>query len=158
MALRVPLTLDSDGIIHKEFVPAGQTVNSALYEEVMKRLLRHIHRVRTELHKTGQWMLLRDNAPAHCTNHVHHFLAQRSLPVLEHPSYSPDMTPADLYLFLCLKSIMKGASFADMAAIQEPVTAVLRSISKEVFADSFQKLYKRCQQCVVMDDDYFEGQ
>jgi hypothetical protein len=26
------------------------------------------------------------------------------------------------------------------------------------FADSFQKLYERCQQCVVKDGDYFESQ
>jgi methylmalonyl-CoA mutase cobalamin-binding subunit len=46
----------------------------------------------------------------------------------------------------------------NMAAIQERVTSVLRSIPKEAFADSFQKLYERCQQCVVKDGDYFEGQ
>jgi hypothetical protein len=44
------------------------------------------------------------------------------------------------------------------AAIQERVTAVLRSIPNEAFADSFQKLYELCQPCVVKDDDYFEGQ
>jgi methylmalonyl-CoA mutase cobalamin-binding subunit len=44
------------------------------------------------------------------------------------------------------------------AAIEERVTAVLRSILKEVFADSFQKLYERCQPCVVKDGDYFKGQ
>jgi methylmalonyl-CoA mutase cobalamin-binding subunit len=44
------------------------------------------------------------------------------------------------------------------AAIQQRVTAVLRSILTEAFADSFQKLYERCQPCVVKDDDYFEGQ
>jgi hypothetical protein len=44
------------------------------------------------------------------------------------------------------------------AAIQELVTAVLRSIPKEAFADSFQKLYERCQQCVVKDGDYFAAQ
>jgi hypothetical protein len=53
---------------------------------------------------------------------------------------------------------MKGARFADVAAIQERVTAVLQSIPKDAFADSFQKLYKRCQQCVLKDDDDFEGQ
>jgi methylmalonyl-CoA mutase cobalamin-binding subunit len=53
---------------------------------------------------------------------------------------------------------MKGARFADVAAIQERVTAVLRSIPKEAFADSFQKLYERCEQCDVKDGDYFEGQ
>jgi hypothetical protein len=52
---------------------------------------------------------------------------------------------------------MKGACFADMAAIQEHVKAVLRLIHKEAFADSFQKLYEDCQQCVVKDADYFEG-
>jgi hypothetical protein len=44
------------------------------------------------------------------------------------------------------------------AAMQERVTAVLRSIPKEAFADSFQKHYERCQQCVVKDGGYFEGQ
>jgi hypothetical protein len=44
------------------------------------------------------------------------------------------------------------------AAIQEHVTAVLRSIPKEAFADSIQKLYERFQPYVVKDDDYFEGQ
>jgi hypothetical protein len=38
------------------------------------------------------------------------------------------------------------------------VTAVLLSIAKEAFADSFQKLYERWQQFVVKDGDYFEGQ
>jgi hypothetical protein len=31
----------------------------------------------------------------------------------------------EFFLFSCLKSIMKGTSFADEAAIQECVTAVL---------------------------------
>jgi hypothetical protein len=29
---------------------------------------------------------------------------------------------------------------------------------KQAFADSFQKLYESCQQCVVKEGDYFEGQ
>jgi hypothetical protein len=64
----------------------------------------------------------------------------------------------DFFLFPRLKSIMKGASFVDVEAIQERVTAVLRSIPKEAFANSFQKLYERCQQCAVKDGDYFESQ
>jgi hypothetical protein len=44
------------------------------------------------------------------------------------------------------------------AAIQERVTAVLPSIPKEAFADSFQELYERCQPCVVKDGYYFKGQ
>jgi hypothetical protein len=48
---------DSNGLIHKEFVPVGQTVNSAFCEEVLQRLLRRIHHVQQELHGTAQWMM-----------------------------------------------------------------------------------------------------
>jgi hypothetical protein len=64
----------------------------------------------------------------------------------------------EFFLFPRLKSIVKGARFADVATIQERVTAVLRSIPKEAFADRFHKLYERCQQFVVKDGDYFEDQ
>jgi hypothetical protein len=47
----------------------------------------------------------------------------------------------DFFLFRRLKRIMKGARFADVAAIQERVTAVLRSLPKEAFSDSYQNLY-----------------
>jgi hypothetical protein len=51
---------------------------------------------------------------------------------------APDQgSTVDFFMFPRLKSIMKGAHFADLASIQERVTAVLRSIPKESFADSF---------------------
>jgi hypothetical protein len=64
----------------------------------------------------------------------------------------------DFFLFPRLKNIVKGARFADVTAIQERLTAVLLSIPKQAFADRFQKPYERCQQCIVKDGDYFEGQ
>jgi methylmalonyl-CoA mutase cobalamin-binding subunit len=53
-----------------------------------------------------------------------------------------------------LETVSKGHA----AVIQERVTAVLRSIPEEAFADSFQKLYERCQPCGVKDGDSFEDQ
>jgi len=102
-------------------------------------------------------MLLHDNAPAHFAICVQ-FLAQSGVPVLDHPPYSPDLAPADIFLLPRLKSSMKGARFADVVTIQVSVTAVRRLIPTEAFADSFKKLYERCQKCVVKDGDYFEGQ
>jgi hypothetical protein len=64
----------------------------------------------------------------------------------------------DFFLFPRLKSIIKCACFADVAAFLERVTVVLRSIPREAFSDSLQKLYERLQQCVVKDGDYFEDQ
>ncbi len=82
----------------------------------------------------------------------------RNITVLDHPPYSPDLVPADFFLFPRMKDVLKGARFADVLAIQERVTSVLRSIPKKAFSDSFQKLYECCQKCVVYYGDYFEGQ
>jgi hypothetical protein len=100
-----------------------------------------------------------------CKNGVFHDALQAGKQKKAHPNpliwrpQAPDHgSTVGFFLFPRLKSIMKGARFADVAAIQERVTAVLRSIPKEAFADSYQKLYERCQQCVVNDGDYFESQ
>jgi hypothetical protein len=79
-------------------------------------------------------------------------------PLIWRPQAPDQRSTVDFFLFPRLKSIMKGAHFADVAEIQESVTTVLRSIPKEALADSFQKIFERCQQCVVKYGDYFEGQ
>jgi hypothetical protein len=79
-------------------------------------------------------------------------------PLIWRPQAPDQGSKVDFFLLPRLKSIMKGARFADVAAIQERVTAVLQSIPRYVFADSFQKLYECCQQCFVNDGDYFECQ
>ena len=37
---------DSQGVVHKEFVPEGKRVNVEFYKGVMNRLLKRIHRFR----------------------------------------------------------------------------------------------------------------
>jgi hypothetical protein len=66
--------------------------------------------------------------------------------------------PGECFLLTPITRNLNAARFADVTAIQEHVTAVFQAIPKEAFADSFQKLYERCQQCVVKDGYYFEGQ
>ena len=96
-------------------------------------------------------MLLHDNPPAYSAIRVRQFLAQKMVAVLDHPLYSPELVPADFFLFPRLKAAIKRERFAD-------VTAVLRSIPQEAFAYCFRKLYERYHTCVVADVDYFEGQ
>ena len=62
------------GIIRKELVPAGQTINAAFYQSVYNPLLQ---RIRPELYRTGKWMLLHDNDPTHTAIRVRQFLFRR---------------------------------------------------------------------------------
>ena len=103
-------------------------------------------------------MLLQDNAHTHSAIRVRQFLAQKRVAVLDHPPYFPDLAPADFFLFPRLKAAIKGALFVDVNAIKDCVTAVLRWIPQEAFADCFWRPYERCQMFVLADRDYFEGQ
>jgi transposase len=47
----------------------------------------------------NDWILHHDNAPAHKALSVKQFVAQKSITEFEHPSYSPDLAPNDLWLF-----------------------------------------------------------
>ena len=103
-------------------------------------------------------MVLHDNASAHSTIRVRQFLTQKMVAVLDRPPYSPDLTPANFFLFPRLKAAIKGACFADVNIIKDRVTAVLRSVPRDAFTDSFWKLYELRQTCFVAEGDYFEGQ
>ena len=86
------------GVIHKEFVPDGETINAVDYKGVMERLLNRIWHVRPGMCESGDWFLLHDNAPSHNMTIVKQILAQRKVTVLDHPPYSPDLAPAEIPL------------------------------------------------------------
>ena len=93
------IAFDNKCFIHKEFVPACQNINAAFYQAVLNLLLQRIRRVRPKLHRSGKWMKLHDNVPAQTAIRVRQFVAQKMVALLDHPPYSPDLTPADFFLF-----------------------------------------------------------
>ena len=54
---------DSQGIVHTESVPQGQTVNQFYYCEILERLRRRVVRVRPSI--ANNWILHHDNAFSH---------------------------------------------------------------------------------------------
>lgn len=147
---------DSKGIIHKEFTPQGQTITGQYYLGVLDRLLKRITRVRPEYREQGSWRLLHDNAPAHKCRIVKEFLAKRGVVVLEHPPYSPDLAPADFWLFPKLKLAMKGEHYESIEEIQSTVTGVLDKVPKNDFQLCFESFYRRFQRCINDEGMYFE--
>ena len=61
---------DFQGVVHKEFVPEGKTVNSEFYKGVMYRLLKRIQQVRPAAFRCREFFFLHDNAPAHKASSV----------------------------------------------------------------------------------------
>jgi len=99
------------GIVRHEFVPRGQMVNKQLYQEVLARLRDAVRRKMPELWENQTWMLHHDNAPTHASLLTRSCLAKHQTSVVPHPPYSPDLAPADFFLFPKLKTTFKDRHF-----------------------------------------------
>jgi len=147
---------DIDGVVHHEFVPPGQTVNSHSYVQVLQRLRDAVRRKRRDKWQ-GEWFLHYDNAPSHTSLVVQQFLSEKSILVITQPPYSPDRAPSDFWLFPTLKMGLKGTRFAIMEDIKSNATAELRRIPKEAFHRCFQQWQDRWSKCVCAQGSYFES-
>jgi len=145
------------GIVHREFVPRGQMVNKQLYQDVLARLKDAVRRKRPELWENQIWMLHHDNAPAHASLLIRSYQAKHQTSVVPHPPYSPDLAPADFFLFPKLKSTLKGRRFQTIEEIQENAVRELRAITESAFQEAFQQWKKRWERFIANRGDCFEG-
>jgi len=108
---------DWKGIVHHEFVQRGQMVNIQLYQEVSACLGDAVRRKRLELSGNQTWMFHHDSVLAHVSLLIHSYLAKHRTSVVPHPPYSPDLVPADFFLFPKLKTTLKGRHFQTIEEI-----------------------------------------
>jgi len=94
--------------------------------------------------------------PAHQATSVCQFLPPKKVTTLYHPTYSPDLSPPEYFLFPKLNMKLKGFHFVDVAEIQEAVTDELNKVQKEEFSAAFQKLYDHAKACIYAKGAYFE--
>ncbi|UYV65024.1 hypothetical protein LAZ67_3002855 [Cordylochernes scorpioides] len=88
-------------------------------------------------------MFHHDNAPAHRTLSVGAFLTENSMLTMPHPTYSLYLAPNDFFLFLRMKSVLKGHRFDTVNAIMENSLSVLRGITSDEFSGCFRNWEKR---------------
>jgi len=138
-------------------LPRDKTVNKEFYLNAMKRLRAAVRRKRPEACTNNTWMLHHDNAPAHASLIIREVLTKHETTIVPQPPYSPDLAPADFFLFLKLKSSLKGRRFQTVKEIEENSIRDLRAIPQNTFQDAFQNWKKRWKRCIKSGGEYFEG-
>lgn len=121
-----------------EWVPQGQTVNQKYYIEVLIKFRERVRKKRPGLRKDNVWILHQDNAPAHNAFSVKQFLANKRIPVLEHPPYSPDLAPCDFYLLLKIKTALKGTHFRSVEEVKTKAADLLKDLTSEELQHCFE--------------------
>jgi hypothetical protein len=77
--------------------------------------------------------------------------------VFPQPPYSPDLAPADFFLFPKLKSTSKVQLFQTIQEIVENSLMELHEILKKAYQECFQKWQWRWDRCINAGGEYFEG-
>jgi hypothetical protein len=84
-------------------------------------------------------------------------LADKNIPVVSQPPYSPDLSPCDSLLFPRFKNYLKGRYFGTLDNIQKSVTDELKGILAETFQHCYEQWKQRLRRYVVAQGNYFEG-
>ena len=112
---------DSKGPVLQIPVPKGSSVTGKFYREsVFTQLVDFYQKRRTHTGVRGI-KLLHDNAPANKSAMIQEYLKESRLDVLDHPPYSPDMSPCDFWLFPRLKEMLAWRRFESRCGIGSAV-------------------------------------
>ena len=121
---------DWNGPVLQIPVPKGSSVTGRFYRESILTQLVDFYQKRRPRTGVRGIKLLHDNAPAHKSATVQEYLKESGLNVLDHPPYSPDLSPCDFWLFQRLKEMLAGHRFESRCGIGSAVYQCLQHIPR----------------------------
>lgn len=109
-----------------EILPIGQTVNHNVYLNFLE------HRVLPEVErrKMARPYILHDNARSHKHRVIKEFLQAKRWEELEHPPYSPDMSPPDMHAIAHIKAPHKGKKYMTHQELINDYQNTIRDINQ----------------------------
>ena len=134
---------DSKGPVLLIPVPKGSSVTGKFYRESVLTQLVDFYQKRRLRTSIRGIKLLHDNAPAHKSAMVQEYQTEYGLDVLDHPPYSPDLSPCDFWLFPRLQEMLAGHRFESRCGIGSAVYQCLQHIPKEDYRAAFRKWVDR---------------
>ena len=149
-------SFDRYGIVTLDFLEEGVTINSDRYCQSLKKMKSDFRNKRRGQSCKGI-RLLHDNATPHVPKKTRDSLECLEIFTIEHPPYSPDLSPCDFFLFGRLKRELRGHTFHDREELEQEVKRVCqRLINKDEYENAMRNLVKRWRKCVALGGDYVE--
>ena len=148
---------DFRGVLTAQRVPTGKTVNKEYYKMYIRTILRPaIRRKRHEMNDRTP-LIQRDNVSPRKANVVKELVESYQWEVLDHPPYSPDLSPPDFDLFPKLKEPLRGIRYESLDEPERAVNREVRRINFGSLATGIYALPKRWNSVIRSRGDYFEG-
>ena len=148
---------NSSGPVIQVPCPSGHTVTGQFYKNSVLKKVKEFYNKKRPSNGWSGVHLLHDNASSHKCGVVMSFLASEKVKVLNHPPYSPDLSPCDFFLFPRLKKMLSGNKYMSRSSFGSAIYQCLQQIPKEDYLSAFRDWVKRLQKCVSVKGEYFDG-
>ncbi|CAG9132342.1 unnamed protein product [Plutella xylostella] len=114
-----------------------------------------------ELRKTNpnrRIILHHDNASSHTARKTRTFLNMENVELMDHPPYSPDLSPNDYFTFPRIKDMLRGQRFSGPEEAVEAYKSAVLTVSTSDWNYCFNDWFNRMKKCIECHGDYFEKQ
>ena len=111
----VSIFWDEEGILLIDYLPKDQIINTEYYSSLLVQL-KDILKEKDRRNFAKVVLFLHDNAPGHRTLATRKKLVYLVFQCLDHPPYSPDLSPSDYHLFPGLKKQLHFSSDTEVIA------------------------------------------
>ena len=147
---------DIVGVLLNWAVPVGTKVNASYYRWILQEKLRPaIRKKRPGMLERGV-IFHHDNAPVHKAKCVAELLDSWDWEILQQPRYSPDLAPADFFIFPRMKEGLRGQRFSSEEQINNNAASALRDLANVGLRVGFEAWVRRWEKCVELDGRYVE--
>jgi histone-lysine N-methyltransferase SETMAR len=100
--------------------------------------------------------LLHDNTRPHTAEKMTKLLEKFGWETFDHPPYSPDLAPSDLYIFPKMKEFLGSKQMATDEEAKETVTDWLNGLAADFCNKGIVKLVQHLGRCLNRNGDYIE--
>lgn len=147
------LALWKSEVLTYEILEEGKTVDAVTYLNFLeRRVLPEVSRK-----KFGRPIILHDNARPHKHRIINEFLQEHRWEELDHPPYSPDMSPPDMDGIHRIKAPLKGKQFQTRDELIRDYDSIIHSVNKKKDSKGITMLPDRWRAITLARGKYVEG-
>ena len=147
---------DSSGPVVQVPCPSGHTVTGRFYKNYVLKKVKEFYNKKRPSNGWSGVHLLHENASSPNCEVVKFFLASEKVKILNHPPYSPDLSPCDFFLFPRLKKMLSGNKYTSRSSLRSAIYQCFQQIPKEDYLSAFRDWVKGYKN-VSVKGEYFEG-
>ena len=138
----------SHGLIYYSFTKASRSITAETYCNQLDNMMKNLAEKQPKLVNWDRSIFLHDNARPNTANRTQLKILKLDLETIDHPPYSPNLSPTDYHLFWNLDNFLQGKIFISQRTVENVLYAFISFRFPGFYAKSINKLPLKWQKCI----------